>query len=64
MAVCAFCNQFCSERDPNVYHEIKVWVHGPKRDGATLRTETGKIAHEGCILKAKAGQSVNQPELF
>lgn len=30
----------------------------------TLRQDTGKFAHQGCINKARAGQSPDQPDMF
>lgn len=62
--LCGMCKQPVDENDPTIYHEIKVWVHGPKKDGATARQETGRIAHAECVSLVKQGQAPDQDRLF
>lgn len=61
---CYFCHGPVNPHDLNAYKQVVGWVHGKKRDSMTLREDTGKYAHEGCVNKAKAGQPVDQPDLF
>jgi len=60
---CALCGQRCNFEDPDTYHEVTSWVHGPKLDGPKLRQHTGNIAHKACIDATVAGQAVDQPTL-
>lgn len=62
--VCSLCKELVNLDDPTIYHEIRVWVHGPKRDGATARSSTGEVAHESCIVLLKDGQAPDQERLF
>jgi hypothetical protein len=63
--LCYFgCGKMVRNGDDTAYTEVSSWVHGPKRDGATLREETGRRAHAECIEKAKAGQPTDQMELL
>lgn len=64
MIFCPFCRTPVDPDDETAYIEIAAWVHGPKKDGATLRSETGYKAHEECIKKAQAGQPNDQESLF
>lgn len=61
---CLFCRKVISAEDDTAYSQIIAWVHGPKKDGATLRAETGLKAHAECIKKAQAGQPDDQESLF
>lgn len=61
---CPFCHQRVNPDDPDNYHEILSWVHGPKLDGSSLRERTGRTAHKECVQKVKAGQAPDQEELF
>ena len=61
---CYFCGKPVDEDDPRTYHEVKSWVNGPKLDGPKLRNQTGRIAHEHCVLNQVSGQAADQPELF
>lgn len=61
---CSFCSGPVNEYDSGSYKEQTVWVHGKKKNGATLRNPTGRVAHESCIIKAKANQPPDQEELF
>ena len=63
MANCAFCNQAVNLDDPETYHQVVSWVHGPKLDGPVLREQTGLLAHKDCIQNQIAGQAPDQPEL-
>lgn len=60
---CPFCSTAIS-RDGTEFKEIRVWVSGPKSDGAVLREETGRYAHKECVDKVRQGQSPNQPTFF
>ena len=61
---CAFCGGPCNPYDESTYKEVAGWVHGKKSDSMTLRDDTGRVAHEKCVLKAKQGQAPDQPDLF
>lgn len=62
---CAFqCGNPVNRWDQSTEHEVTVWVSGPKKDGAKLRRETGRVAHKGCVHKAMQGQAPDQTELF
>jgi hypothetical protein len=63
--LCYFgCGKVVRSDDQTAYRQITAWIHGKKRDGATLRTETGKLAHASCVRKARAGQPPDQESLF
>lgn len=63
--MCYFnCGRAVMPSDQTAYRQITAWVHGKKKDGATLRVETGEVAHAECIEKAKAGQPQDQESLF
>ena len=61
---CDFCGGPVNPHDESTYKQVTGWVHGRKRDSMTLREDTGKYAHTHCIVKAKAGQPIDQPDLF
>lgn len=61
---CAFCHNPVNPHDIGTWKKVSGWVHGPKRDSMTMREDTGEYAHTHCILKAKAGQPVDQQEMF
>lgn len=54
------CGRPVNEFDKSTRHEITAWVGGEKMDGATLREKTGRVAHEACVLKRKAGTGADQ----
>jgi len=64
MATCELCGDSVVSDDPTNYYEVRVWVHGPKQDGATARSRTGKVAHQACIVLLKDGQAPDQEKLF
>jgi len=61
---CDLCGGPCNPYDESSYKQVAGWVHGKKSDSMTLREETGKVAHEKCILKAKAGIAPDDADLF
>lgn len=61
---CPFCEEAVSVDADDVYSEYSVWVHGPKKDGATMREPTGRYAHQRCIDLLKEGQSPDNEVLF
>lgn len=61
---CAFCTDPVDLDDPNIWREIVGWVHGPKRDGLSLRAATGQVGHDACVHKAKQGEPASTPSLF
>lgn len=46
------------------YTQQTVWVHGPKKNGATLAEDTGERAHKECVEQAVAGILPGTPSLF
>lgn len=62
--ICAFCPDTLDLDDPDIYREVRSWVHGPKLDGPKLREQTGRVAHKKCINKIVAGQSPDQEPLI
>lgn len=61
---CFFCPKPVNPHDLGTWKQVTGWVGGPRKDAMTLREDTGEYAHESCILKAKAGQTPDQPDLF
>lgn len=61
---CFFCTGPVNPHNPQVWKQVTGWVSGPRKDGMTLREDTGKHAHDHCVQKAKEGQSADQPDLF
>ena len=61
---CIFCNKILEGSDPDVYHEVKAWAHGPKMDSPVLRHQTGKLACRDCIERLKKGQAADQEEIL
>lgn len=61
---CAFCDGPVNPHDLGTWKEVVGWVGGPRKDGMTLREDSGRYAHDACILKARKGQSADQPELL
>lgn len=64
MAQCSLCEKTIDLDDETNYYEVRVWVHGPKQDGATARSRTGEVAHADCISLLKDGQAPDQERLF
>jgi hypothetical protein len=58
------CGQPLNPHDSGVWKQVVGWVGGPRKDSMVLRSDTGKYAHGTCIDKARAGQSVDQPDIF
>lgn len=61
---CTFCKGPVNPHDQSTWKKVSGWVHGPRKDSMTLRQDTGEYAHSHCVEKAKAGQPVDQPDLF
>lgn len=61
---CPFCRGPVNPHDVGTWKKVTGWVHGPRKDSMTLREDTGDYAHDHCVAKEKAGQSVDQPDLF
>lgn len=64
MSKCDLCGEAINLDDPENFYEITVWVHGPKRDGATARSNTGRVAHAECVRLIQQGQAPDQDRLF
>lgn len=64
MEQCSMCPDPVDPKDPDTYHEVSTWVHGEKKDGATLRDYTGRVAHMSCVQKKQEGQAPGQVALF
>lgn len=61
---CYFCGESVNPFDVSTWKQVIGWVHGKRKDGMTLREDTENVAHDHCVTKARAGQSVDQPDLF
>ena len=61
---CFFCEQPVERNDTQTWHQMIVWVGGPKRHGSRLAEETGNLAHADCIQKAVAGISPDMEPMF
>ena len=64
MPQCALCPNQVSSSDEDAFQEVVSWVHGPKADGAVLRSHTGRVAHADCVRKKQEGQAPGQETLF
>lgn len=65
MQECTFCPNPVLEADNlDTYYEVSTWVHGEKKDGATLRSYTGRVAHAACVQQKQEGQAPGQETLF
>ena len=58
------CGNPVNPFDESTYKEVAGWVHGKKKDSLTMREDTGRHAHESCVLKLKVGQAPDQPSMF
>jgi hypothetical protein len=65
MPDCLLCNKPVEphQRD-EAWTEQTVLVHGPKKNGAALATDTGRVAHDACVVMAQVGYAPEQMSLF
>jgi hypothetical protein len=61
---CAVCGGPVNPHDEGTWKQVLGWVHGKRKDGMTLREDTGQYAHDPCIAKMRSGQAPAQPDLF
>lgn len=62
---CVLChNDVTPDQIEDAFIEQTVFVHGPKKNGATLAQDTGRHAHKECVEKAQAGIPADMPSLF
>jgi len=62
---CRFCLEPVRIGDPTNWVQVTVWVHGPKRNGATMQGEDVlAVAHDRCARLAKMGIGVDQGTLL
>jgi hypothetical protein len=61
---CAFCGGPVNPHDLQTWKQVTGWVGGPRKDGMTLRLDSGQYAHDHCVRKARDGQSPDQGDLF
>lgn len=57
------CGRPVNPHDQSTWTEVQGFVHGSKKDGLTLRENTGRFAHDACVRKARSGQAPDQPSL-
>lgn len=60
---CAICTERVDRDDDTTYHEILSWVRGAKKDAATMREYTGRVAHGPCVSRLVAGIAPSQKSL-
>ena len=58
------CGKPLNPHDVGIWKEVTGFVGGPGKDSMVLRRDTGRHAHPACIAKARAGQAVDQPDIF
>lgn len=61
---CEFCHEPVNDDDPDMYREVKSWVHGPKLDGPVMREQTGRVAHGDCVRMVMNGVAPGTEPLF
>jgi hypothetical protein len=61
---CPLCQGPIDLLQRTLWKEVKGFVGGPKSDSMVLRTDTGRMAHDDCIEKAKHGQAPDQETLL
>lgn len=62
---CRFCGAPLNPTDPDVWAEVTVWVHGPKRNGACMQgPDTGRYAHHECASLERRGIPAGQGALL
>lgn len=61
---CAMCDGPLNPYDKQTWKEVVGWVGGPRKDSMKDRKNTGRYAHNHCILKVTSGQAIDQPEMF
>jgi hypothetical protein len=61
---CGLCHQLLNPDDPDNWKEVRGWVGGPKQDSMRLRSDTGELAHDTCVLAAADGQVPGASDLF
>lgn len=66
MIACAFCGEGpVDPNNANVWAQVTVWVHGPKRNGACMQgPDTGRYAHPECAALERRGIPAGQGGLF
>lgn len=62
--VCQLCGQEVDKNDPTTWKQVIGWVGGPRKDSMRLREDTGKYAHNDCVLKRQRGIAEDQSDLF
>jgi hypothetical protein len=61
---CGLCGDPVDKNDPTTWKQVKGWVGGPRKDSMRLREDTGHYAHDKCVAKVQAGQTIDQPSMF
>lgn len=63
MGTCDFCGRQVLITDTAAYKQVTVWVGGPKKNSSKLSVDTGRVAHDECIVKALHGIAPDQEEM-
>lgn len=58
------CGRPLNPHDIGTWKEVTGFVGGPGKDSMRLRKDTGRHAHNACVEKVQAGQSVDQPSIL
>lgn len=58
------CGNPVNPHDAGTWKQVTGYVGGPRKDSMRLREDTGKYAHDHCVAKLTAGQSIDQPSMF
>lgn len=61
---CFVCKGPVNPHDEGAWKQVIGWVHGKRKDGMTLRVDTGAYAHHACVLKLREGQAPDQDDIF
>ena len=61
---CAVCSKPVNPHDSGTWKRVAGWVGRSRKDGMTLREDTGEYAHDHCILALRKGASPDQPSLL
>jgi hypothetical protein len=61
---CLICNKKVNKDDKSTWKQVTGWVGGPRKDSMRLREDTGKYAHDECVLQRQRGIAPDQTSLF
>lgn len=62
--LCLYCATPCDPANPEVHHQVTLWIGGEKKNLSTDRVYTGRVACPSCVADMKAGQPPGQGTLF